>query len=143
VACEPSHTVEASGRKVTVRDRRGSPTHELRGDPLEILEAMTRDAGFDLDASDGPLPVAIGYLGYDLGRTIERLPPGPQLGADLPDMWFGFYGAVLRFDGARGGEVSLVGRDAGARERLAAAIESGPRRLGVAPTLAALRSDDD
>jgi len=143
VSCEPSVTLEARGDELTIRDRCGQPIERRRGDPLAALEEMLRAAGGDaVDSRQGPVPTAIGYLGYDLGRTIERLPAGPELGADLPDMWIGFYGAVLRFDAERG-DVTIVGRDAPARERLAAALASGPSGPGAAPILAALVPDYD
>ena len=40
----------------------------------------------------------VGYLGYDLGRYIERLPDEGEHDIGLPLMWFGFYDALLVWD---------------------------------------------
>lgn len=46
-----------------------------------------------------PLPCGlIGYLGYDLRVTIERLPFNAIRDLPIPDMWFGAYGATLTWD---------------------------------------------
>ncbi|MDN5852230.1 MAG: aminodeoxychorismate synthase component I, partial [Actinomycetia bacterium] len=42
----------------------------------------------------------IGYLGYQLGRRIEWLPPAPQRPTPLPDSHLAYYDRVLRFDAA-------------------------------------------
>ncbi len=143
VACEPTLSLESRGRELIVRDRDGAALEHRYGDPLTALDRMIRDADVEPEAPGRPpVPVAIGYLGYDLGRTIERLPVGPLDGADLPDMWLGFYGAVLRFDEANGhGEI--VGRDARERKRLAGALAAGPKQVGAAPVFSELFPDYD
>ena len=52
-------------------------------------------------------------------------------------MWLAAYGALWRSDG------EIVGPDASARERLAAALSSGPAAPALAPTFGALEPDDD
>ncbi|HUH02476.1 MAG TPA: anthranilate synthase component I family protein [Kofleriaceae bacterium] len=144
VACEPELTVEARGRRVRVRDASGAIARELEGDPLQVLQQQLEaraGAGDDAD----PVPIAIGYLGYDLGRTIERLPPGPARGDDVPDLWFGFYAAVARWDGAaeaRARDPEIVGPDPAAGARLAALLQTD-RPLGEPPRLGALVPDQD
>ncbi len=150
VACEPAVTLEARGRQIVVRDAAGEIRERYEGDPFERLAALCdefdgapaadRDGASSRSAA-APVPVAIGYLGYDLGRIIEQLPAGPSLGDDVPDLWFGFYGAVARFD--RGGACEIVGADGVARGRLAAALNAGPDAPGPAPRLGPLRSDTD
>jgi para-aminobenzoate synthetase component 1 len=139
-ACEPAVSVEARGRRVRVRDASGAVSRELDGDPLQVLQQQLEacaDAGGDAD----PVPIAIGYLGYDLGRTIECLPPGPARGDDVPDLWFGFYAAVARWDGAAE-HPEIVGADRAARARLAALLAT-PRPLGEPPGLGPLVADQD
>ncbi len=41
---------------------------------------------------------AVGYLGYDVVRTLERLPEGPPDDAGLPDAWFIVTDLVLVLD---------------------------------------------
>jgi len=40
----------------------------------------------------------VGYLSYDLGRYIERLPDAGEHDIGLPLLWFGFYDALLVWD---------------------------------------------
>jgi para-aminobenzoate synthetase component 1 len=43
---------------------------------------------------------AIGYLAYDFGRRLERLPPPRGGEAPVPDVWLGLYDWVLAWDHA-------------------------------------------
>ncbi|HEX7775300.1 MAG TPA: aminodeoxychorismate synthase component I, partial [Parvibaculum sp.] len=84
-------------------------------DPFETLDAASATPFADLKAclakwalgkpADGLPPFiggAAGFLGYDLARTLERLPPRkPPFAvndAETPDLAVGFYDAVLAFD---------------------------------------------
>jgi para-aminobenzoate synthetase component 1 len=116
VACDPRQSIEARGRQVIVRDAAGAVIETREADPLTALQEHLDRCAAPARAA-APTPSAIGYLGYDLGRTIERLPAGPVVGNDVPDMWFGFYGAVARWD-ADGAAPEIIGPDADARERL-------------------------
>ena len=44
----------------------------------------------------------IGYVGYEVGRRVERLPARAQRDTPLPDLRLGFYDAVLVCDGVEG-----------------------------------------
>ncbi len=46
------------------------------------------------------VPGWFGYLGYELGRHVERLPASTRRDVDLPDLRLGFYDAVLVYDAA-------------------------------------------
>ncbi len=61
---------------------------------------------------EGDLPFvggAIGYLGFELGREIERLPATTHDDVGAPDLAFGWYDAALLWDGIAGSGW-LVGR---------------------------------
>ena len=45
---------------------------------------------------------AVGYFGYDVARTIERLPSPPPKGVDAPDALFVFTRSLLILDNLRG-----------------------------------------
>lgn len=85
-------TADAAGTRI---DGRAVPT-----DPFAALAAALR-----IPASarpvDGPVPFlggAVGFLGYELGRHLERLPP-PRAGhPPIPEMAIGLYDVVLAFD---------------------------------------------
>ena len=150
VTALPAATFELRGAVATVRDRDGRVLADAARDPRDPLGALTAFVaghGAALDdpgpaaVGDGPWPRVLGYLGYDVGRLIERLPPGPTLGADLADAWLGAYPAVLRWPAAGPGEV--IATDAAAAEALLAAIAAGPRQPGPPPQVGALVADDD
>lgn len=83
--------------------RHGGPPDEVvrwsegdPGDPFELLADRLAVGDFSL---------AVGYLGYDLGRQIERIPPWARRMLDLPDLWVGLWaeiteGLPLRSPGA-------------------------------------------
>jgi para-aminobenzoate synthetase component 1 len=82
----------------------------------------------------------IGFFGYDLARVVEKLPGGPDVGKDSPDLWLGAYGAVARWDGATGPEV--VGPDDAARARLSDHL-ARPAPPTLLPRFSQLVADDD
>lgn len=110
---------------------------------------------------DAPRPRVLGFLSYDLGRAIERLPAGPTLGDDTPDAWLAAYDAVVRWPaGAEIGEIVAVDEAAAARLRAALGLGTAERSFGTAersfgtferrfdapgpaPRLGALVADDD
>ncbi|WP_207460605.1 aminodeoxychorismate synthase component I [Azospirillum sp. SYSU D00513] len=93
LAVEPFRIIEAFDDAVTVD---GGP---VAGDPFTVLEREL--AAFRLPPGVAPVPFAtgaVGFLGYELGRTLERLPArhGNDLG--IPDMAFGLYDVAIAFD---------------------------------------------
>ncbi len=68
----------------------------VEAEPLAALS----DA--DVDAHGLPfLGGAIGVLGFELGREVERLPATTRDDVGAPDLAFGWYDAALVWDGAR------------------------------------------
>ena len=54
-------------------------------------------------AVEGPVPFcggAAGFIGYEIGASLDRAPRAPGGLAGIPDMLFGFYDCVLAFDHA-------------------------------------------
>jgi para-aminobenzoate synthetase component 1 len=95
LAVEPFRSIESTDLIVSVDGR------PVAGDPFTVLEREL--AALALPPGAAPVPFAggaVGFLGYELGRTLERLPArhGNDLG--IPDMAFGLYDVVLAFDGA-------------------------------------------
>jgi para-aminobenzoate synthetase component I len=98
LAADPKLIVCATGAQTTVSAKRGRVT--VGGDPWEVLDAMLSRFRHNHFNPKQPLPVgaAIGFLSYDLGRWLEKLPtPRPAL-LPTPDLWFGFYDVVFVFD---------------------------------------------
>ncbi len=89
----PFRVIQALGGSITVGDRR------FDGDPLTILQAEL--ARWRIEPGSAPVPFvggAVGFLGYELGGTLEVLPARHPNPLALPDMSFGFYDVVLAFD---------------------------------------------
>jgi para-aminobenzoate synthetase component 1 len=142
VACEPRRTLEARGRQLIARDRAGAVVHRDEGDPLDALERLVAaEVGarerMCTNLGHEPIPVAIGYLGYDVGRAIEPLGAGPPPGPSVPDVWIGVYDAIWRYDHARD-TAEIIAADARAAARLEAAL-TRPDAIGPAPGLEPLR----
>jgi len=93
IAADPFRTVAAAGGRTLVAGR------PAVGDPFRALERELRR--FPAATLPGLPPFqggAAGYLGYELGGHLERLPPPRAAGAGLPDMAVGLYDTVAAFD---------------------------------------------
>lgn len=100
--------------RVTLADRSGTE-HADVDDPFIVLRALLdRYAIPPSEATESALPLvagAVGYVGYESGQMLERLPclPRPSLG--MPDMAFGFHDWILgRTDASEHAWLSVVGR---------------------------------
>ena len=104
--CDPSAVFTARGRELTLRTRSGA--RRWLGDPIDALDELLarrriEDAGYPVPFSGG----AVGFLSYDLGRAIERLPDLTAPGLGEPDVWLGFYDELIAYD-LHDGEAYLV-----------------------------------
>lgn len=128
---EPRRRVVAAGERVLVD---GEPAS---GDPFAALAAELDRLG-PVDGT-GPAPFAggaVGLLGYELGRWVERMParhPNPD---GLPDMAVGLYDAVAAYD-ARERRAWAVSTDPGRARRLAEALSEAPAAAADEPLPAA------
>ena len=115
-----------------------SPSGEISGretDPFAALRALPRDetvtGGDDLPPFTGG---AVGYVGYDAVRRLERLPDANPDPIGLPDAWFGIFDAVIAFDHVRHRLLFVThasnGDEAAARARLSALEERALTRSG-------------
>jgi para-aminobenzoate synthetase component 1 len=103
IALDPFRVITADGSGVRVD---GQP---VAGTPFEVLARQLADhrAPHDGATGTGAMPVpfrggAVGFLGYELGRHLERL-PAPRSGQPaVPEMAMGLYDLVLAFDHAAG-----------------------------------------
>jgi len=99
IGLEPLATFRSFGSKIDIRGREGS--RELTGDPIAALKDLL--ASFrTCDTSYLPrfFGGAVGYMGYDMVRFMERLPEtNPPL--DIPDSSFMIPRIVLVCDNLR------------------------------------------
>lgn len=94
---DPYRIVRARGAAVTV-EADGRETPEA-GDIFSVLQSML-DRYTELKVPGLPRLTcgAVGYLGYDVVRLIERLPHPPPDDQDLPDAVWCFYDTLVAFD---------------------------------------------
>jgi len=71
----------------------------VSGNPFDLLGEFLQE--YRLDANPTALPFvggAVGYLSYDLGRFVERLPSIAEDDLQLPECYLAFYDSVTVFD---------------------------------------------
>lgn len=94
---DPSVVIKAKGDSVEVFT--SSEVITEKNNPLEVLRKYLRK--WSIDETQPVLPFtggAVGYLSYDLGRQIERIPELSRDDIYWPDLEFGFYDTVLVVD---------------------------------------------
>lgn len=70
------------------------------GNPLDLLESAIDESRYDVE-TDLAFPFCggwVGFLGYDLGRTIEKLPDAVQHDLSPPLLQLGFYDAIIAWN---------------------------------------------
>ncbi|MDE8349759.1 MAG: aminodeoxychorismate synthase component I [Acidocella sp.] len=90
---EPFEVLEVQGSCVTVNGV------SIEGDPFEALQREL--SRWRLEPGIGPVPFvggAVGFLGYELGGYLERLPQRHLDQVGIPDMVMAFYDIVIAFD---------------------------------------------
>ena len=109
LVCEPRWRLLAHGRAIE-RHEAGGAVRRWDGDPLTALaaaiEAEPRVGAPAVEATGiEALPFvggAIGYLGFELARHVERLPATTRDDVGAPDLSIGWYDAALVWDAVRG-----------------------------------------
>ena len=145
LACEPVEVL--TGRGGVLTDRAGSVLAEGgRAIWAALDEALTSFRAAPAPGG-GYAPGWIGYVGYEFGRHVERLPARAPRDTHLPDLRLALYDALLVYDAVEG-RWSLVeakfdspppgaGRAAGALREIAAAAPDAPDEPPPAPAEAA------
>ncbi|MGE0227292.1 MAG: aminodeoxychorismate synthase component I [Dehalococcoidia bacterium] len=116
VASDPRWVMTARGSEVTLRDATG--VRHFAGDPLAAFAAFVEaEPPPSRTAALAGLPFAggaVGYLGFELARFVERLPATTLDDLRIPDLAMAWYDAAFVWDGvARAGW--LVGVDEAVR----------------------------
>ena len=98
VGYDPLLTFESKQNDITIK--RGSVVEQISGDPLQEIEKLL--VNFRACADSDFLPRffggAVGYLGYDMVRFMERLPANNPPLAEFPESSFMVPRFVLIFD---------------------------------------------
>ncbi len=94
---DPYRIVRARGAEVTVTE--GGRESRAAGDVFSVLQRML-DRYTEIKTPGLPRLTcgAVGYLGYDVVRLLERLPHPPPDDLGLPDAVWCFYDTLVAFD---------------------------------------------
>lgn len=97
LGCDPFLVVKSVGRRVEVTGSQGRRT--FTASPFDVIDDLL--ARYSLPKGDYPVPFvggAVGYLGYDLGRLIERLPNRPLDDLRTPESVLCWYDTLVAYD---------------------------------------------
>jgi para-aminobenzoate synthetase component 1 len=97
MSSDPFLIMRSRGRDITLIRPQGEK--RISGNPFDVLGELLRE--YKLDGNPTSLPFvggAVGYLSYDLGHFIERLPSKAVDDLQLPECYLAFYDAVAIFD---------------------------------------------
>lgn len=89
------------------------------GDPFSLLEDMLADARLPVLAGLPPFQGgAAGFLGYEMGRFLERIEVPGTDDMRLPDLAMGLYDQIIAFDNVSR-RAWVIARDIGGKDALA------------------------
>jgi anthranilate synthase component 1 len=95
---DPFFVLKAKDRSISLLDEADNERNET-GDPFDTVRSMVgryRSAETSLPRLAGG--GAVGYIGYDAVRHVEKLPDPPSDVLDLPDLYLCFYDTMLVVD---------------------------------------------
>src|SRR5918996_881645 len=141
LAADPAIVVRSKGAVTEILQ--GGTWRPAEGDALGVVRGMLEDARVDPVPGLPPFQGGVaGYIGYDYGAVLERIPPARYDDLALPDVMLGFYDWVIAWDHHLGAAwiVSLglpacgPERERRARERMemVAARAAGRREIDTA-----------
>jgi len=97
IGCDPFLVMRSRGSDIGLAGPDGFKA--VSGNPFDVLGEFLQE--YRLDANPTALPFvggAVGYLSYDLGRFVERLPSIAEDDLQLPECYLAFYDSVTVFD---------------------------------------------
>jgi len=133
---DPFLVMRSRGKEISLLSPEGQKV--VLGNPFDVLGELLQE--YRLDGNPTTLPFiggAVGYLSYDLGHFIEKLPSTAVDDLQLPECYLAFYDAVIVFDHLEGrAYVAATGfpEKGGSRKaRAEARLEDLRRTLADAP----------
>lgn len=94
---DPFLVMKSKGDYITLI--RNGVVKKRKGNPFDILGELLQT--YTVDSSCSPVPFtggAVGYFSYDLCHFIEKLPQNAVDDLNLPELYLGFYDAIVVFD---------------------------------------------
>ena len=117
LTADPFLVLRCRGRRIYME--RDGRCEEAEGDPLVLLLNLLRS--YATSSLPGLPPFqggAAGYMGYDLGRLLERLPVLAADDLELPDLCLAFYDWVLARDSLEAEEQRIEAQTIETRNRI-------------------------
>jgi para-aminobenzoate synthetase component 1 len=103
LCADPWAVVRSAGRRTERLDPRAGRRHRVDGDAVDAVRALLAPHAFDAVAGLPPFQGgAAGYLAYDWGAVLERVPPPRYDDLGLPDVVLGAYDWVVAWDHQEG-----------------------------------------
>ena len=97
VAADPAIVVRSRGR--TTELLQNGTWRQAEGDALDVARGWLGDALVDPVPGLPPFQGGVaGYIGYDYGAVLERIPPTRYDDIELPDVILGLYDWVIAWD---------------------------------------------
>jgi para-aminobenzoate synthetase component I len=97
LAADPAIVVRSKGAVTEILQR--GTWRRAEGDALGVVRGMLEDARIDPVPGLPPFQGGVaGYIGYDYGAVLERIPPTRYDDLALPDVVLGFYDWVIAWD---------------------------------------------
>jgi para-aminobenzoate synthetase component I len=97
LAADPAIVVRSKGAVTEILQR--GTWRPAEGDALGVVRGMLADARIDPMPGLPPFQGGVaGYIGYDYGAVLERIPPTRYDDLALPDVVLGFYDWVIAWD---------------------------------------------
>ncbi len=97
IGLDPFLVLTCRGDELTLSS--GGRAEGRTGSPFTVLASLMEEYRLEPDGAPTPLAGgAVGYLGYDLCRFIERIPSRARDDLRLPDCFVGFYDLAVTFD---------------------------------------------
>ncbi|MEN8613737.1 aminodeoxychorismate synthase component I [Dehalogenimonas sp. THU2] len=94
---QPFLTFTSRGRRITIT--RSDAVENCSDDPFDTLGRLLDE--YKLDRNDARMPFtggAVGYISYDAGRHLEKLPRNATDDLKLSEFRFGFYDVIFAYD---------------------------------------------
>jgi len=136
MGCDPFLVMTTRGRRV--RLRRGEEVEEFEGNPFHVLRGLLERYGMPQQDETLFTGGAVGYLSYDLGSFVERLPCTTLDDIGLPELYLAFHDTALIVDHAEG-RAWIVAAELGVKGRSSAGERMESLRRRVAGEAAAPR----
>jgi para-aminobenzoate synthetase component 1 len=136
IGSDPFLVMRSRGRDISLLGADGE--RRIAGDPFEVLGGLLNRYRLDTGATSLPFSGgAVGYLSYELGHFVERLPSSAADDLQLPECYLAFYDSVVAFDHLEGrAYVAANGfpeTDSGGQVRAQVRLDELRRVLAEAP----------